>query len=151
MNDDEDILKQLAEAVVLDLNQGSFGQSFAAERSYDPQHDLPEFESLQVTVAPKSESGEMASRSSDLYGYTLDVAVQKKLPEKSSDAVDLAAIDGLRALVSRIGKWWLRRRPGTMPEAVCSGYANEPVYSREHLREHRLFTSVLTLTFQMER
>lgn len=151
MNEDEDILKQLAEAVVLDLNQGSFGQSFIAERSYDPQHDLPEFEALQVTVAPKSEAGEMASRSSDLYGYTVDVAVQKKLPEKTSNAADLVVIDGLRALVSRIGRWWLRRRPGTMAQAVCTGYTNEPVYSREHLREHRLFTSVLTLTFQLER
>ena len=68
--------------------------------------------------------------------------VQKKLPAEG----DQAEIDGLLDLVEAIADHvWLKRLPDA-PDAAWVGIAHEPVVSSESLEQHRVFTSVLSVT-----
>jgi hypothetical protein len=147
------VIAQLADAVVVELNAPGSplvpaeGDPLAtAARAYAPVFDLGEMADLHVTVVPKAATAERLDRTSRQFDYSVDVAVQKKL----SDGGD-AEIDGLMLLVEQIADHFNGRRPATFAGAVCLRVENEPVYSPDHLRELRQFTSVLTLVFRMVR
>jgi hypothetical protein len=70
------------------------------------------------------------------------VAIQHRL---AGDLDELLPDDA--ALVDEMLRHFLGRR-FTSPAAVCIAAANAPIYSSEHLREMRLWTTVVSLTFQ---
>jgi hypothetical protein len=133
----------IADAVVSQLNAGSFSKAFTATRGYLPRFDLEEMGDLRVTVVPKSVEISTASRSGHQHDYGIDVAIQRKLEQE-----DAAEIDPLMDLVEEIADQFRGSALPTDPQASCVGVANAPVYAQEHMREDRLFTSVLTLTFR---
>ena len=45
---------ELADAIVEQLNAHEFSETFTAERGYLPTFDLPDLNSLKVTVVPSS-------------------------------------------------------------------------------------------------
>ena len=142
------VITDIAEAVVSELNGGSFSQTFTAERGYAPAFELPEMKDLHVTVVPKGAAVMPGSRGHNQHDYQIDVAVQKKL---SAVAADNAEIDALMALVEEIADFFRLRRLAAKPEAIWVKADNAPIYSSEHLSELRQFTSVLTLTFRVVR
>ncbi|MCG3178008.1 MAG: hypothetical protein BIFFINMI_00331 [Phycisphaerae bacterium] len=149
----DSVLIQIAEAVVAELNAPGSplvpaeGDPLAtAARAYAPVFDLGEMVDLHVTVVPKAASAERADRATRQFDYSIDVAVQKKL----GDGGD-AEIDGLMLLVEQIADHFNGKRPVQYAGAVCLRADNEPVYSPDHLRELRQFTSVLTLVFRVVR
>ena len=98
---------------------------------------------LQVTVVPKAVEITGSTRSASQYEIAVDIGIQKKCG-KDLDT-EVAA---LAALVDRIADY-LRRRPLTAaPHAAWVGIANDPVYAPDHLANHRVFTSVLTVTYR---
>lgn len=140
------IIAEIAEAVAAALNDGSFSQSFTAERAYLPVYELSELKETRVTVVPKGVAILPGSRSRNQYDYAIDIAVQKKLSR-----ADNAEIDSLLALAEEIADFFrLRRLPG-FPEAMWLKTANEPVYAQEHLDQLRQFTGLLTVTFRVVR
>lgn len=151
----DSVLVQIANAVVAELNAPGSplvpaeGAPLAtAARAYAPVFDLGEMADLHVTVVPKAASAERADRATRQFDYSVDVAVQKKLlPGDGGDT----EIDGLMLLVERIADRFNGKRPVQYAGAVCLRADNEPVYSPDHLRELRQFTSVLTLVFRVVR
>lgn len=143
------VVCQIADAVVAELNGGSFGQPLTAQRAYVPVFDLGEMANLHVTVVPRAASTERADRSSRQFDYSIDVAVQKKLSPPPGGGNQES--DELMLLVERIGDYFFGRRPATFNQAVCTKVDNDPIYSPEHWREMRQFTSVLTLVFRVLR
>ena len=133
----------IADAVVAELNGGSFGLPFTATRAYIPRFDLEEMATLRVTVVPKGVQITRGSRGKDQHDYRVDVGVQQKFEQE-----DAAELDSLMGLVEQIADHFRSLALETDPEAVCVAVENGPVYAQEHMREGRLFTSILTLTFR---
>jgi len=133
----------IADAVVAELAEGSFSQSFTPVRRVLPGHELADLKDLRVTVVPKALEIESASRAASRFDVQVDVGIQKRV----GAAMDAEVAD-LLGLVEEIAEF-LRKRPLTAePRAMWVTTANEPVYAPEHLLEQRTFTSVLTLTYR---
>ena len=134
----------IADAVVFELNGGSFSQAFTAERAYQPVFDLKDMKDLHVTVVPKSVTTAMASRADDQVDCAVDIGIQKKLTSG-----DNAEIDALMALVQEIAGFLNRRPLAAAGDVVWVQTTNEPIFSPEHLEQLRQFTSVLTVTYRV--
>lgn len=137
----------LADAVVEHINAGTYAQPVSAVRTYQPAFTLEELGELRVSVVPKTTTVLAASRESSTYGHVLDVGVQKKLPAEDDQAV----IDELLELTEAIGDRLRHTRLAGFPEAAWAGLAHEPVVSSESLEQHRVFTSVLSVTYRVRR
>lgn len=140
------VITDIAEAVVAELNGGSFSQPFSAARAYSPEFELPDMDTLQVTVVPKGVATHPGSRSHRQHDYSVDVAVQKKL-----QSADNAEIDALMTLAEEVGDHFRFQRLPGFPNAMWLRTENDPVYAPEHIRELRQFTSILTVTFRVAR
>lgn len=137
------MITDIAQAVTDELNAGSFSMAFTAERKAAPIVKLSEMDSLHVTVVPREVESAALDRTRDSHEVKVDVAIQKRVASLENDA-----IDPLMALVREIADLLNRRNLG---DALWKKTENKPVYSPEHLREMRQFTSVLTLTYQVTR
>lgn len=136
---------QIADAVAAQLNGATFSQPLTAARLYAPSFELPDMETLHVTVVPRGIASTSLDRKRDSFSYDIDLAVQKK-----TDMVQ-ASLDALMTLVEEIADHFRAEPLASFPGARCVDVKNVPVYSQEHLDELRQFTSVLTLTFSMAR
>jgi len=137
------VIADIAQAVADALNAGNFSQEFTAERVALPQFRLRDMGALHVTVVPREVESEALSRAQDRYEVRVDVAIQKKV-----SSLDKTELDPLLALVQEVADYLNRR---SMAGAAWLKTENKPVYSPEHLRELRQFTSVLTLTYRVVR
>jgi hypothetical protein len=136
----------IADAVATELNAaepGTFSQAFTAQRQVLPAFELPDLADLKVTVVPKAVLTSGGSRSLTQMDVSVDIGIQKKL----GNDID-AQVAELGTLVDQIGDY-LRRRPLAQAKyAAWTGSSNEPVYAPDHLAEHRVLTSVLTVTYR---
>jgi len=140
-------ISTLADAVAEHINAGTYAQPVSAVRTYQPAFTLEELGELRVSVVPRTTTVVAASRESSTYEHVLDVGVQKKLPAED----DQAAIDELLELTEAIGDRLRHTRLAGFPEAAWAGLAHDPVVSSESLEQHRVFTSVLSVTYRVRR
>lgn len=137
----------IADAVAAHVNAGSFSMPVSAVRLYQPAFTLEELAELRVSVVPRTTAISAASRDSSTFECVIDVGVQRKLPAEGEQA----EIDALLTLVEEIADHLrLRRLPGA-PDAAWAGIAHEPVVSSESLEQHRVFTSVLSVSYRVRR
>ncbi len=137
----------VADAVAAHINAGTFSRPVSAERMYQPAFTLEDLKDLRVSVVPRTVGISAASRDSSVFECVIDVGVQQKLPATGEQA----EIDALLDLVEEITDHLrLKRLPGA-PEAAWVGIAHEPVVSSESLEQHRVFTSVLSVTYRVRR
>ena len=141
--DPSPVICQIADAVVAELNTGGFNQAFTAQRAYAPVFDLGEMKDLHVTVVTRAASVERLDRTLRQFDYSIDVAVQKKLSTGGN-----AEIDTLMFLAEQIADRFQGKRLSQFNAASCLRVENDPIYSPDHLRDLRQFTSVLTLVFR---
>ncbi len=133
---------QLADAVVADLNAATFSQAFTAQRSYLPRWKLEELATIRVTVVPKDDVGERASRAQWQEDYQLDVAIQQRL-----GANETAQMDALVLLGQELADYFKSRNPaGDLATLVAVAFA--PLFDPDHLEKHKTLTTVLNLTFR---
>lgn len=136
---------ELADAVVAHLNVAIFSVPVSAERKYVPVVELPNMNTLHVTVVPKGLAIGPLDRTRDAYDYELDVAVQQKTDGSPTH------VDSLMTLVQEIADSFRTPQLSTYPNARCVELKNVPVYSPEHLEQFNQFTSVLSLKFRVPR
>ena len=133
---------QLADAVVADLNAATFSQSFTVQRSYLPRWKLEELATIRVTVVPKDDVGERASRAQWQEDYQLDVAIQQRL-----GANETAQMDALVLLGQELADYFKSRNPaGDLATLVAVAFA--PLFDPDHLEKHKTLTTILNLTFR---
>jgi len=137
----------IADAVAAHINAGTFSQPVSAERMYQPAFTLENLADLRVSVVPRTVGIAASSRDSSLFECVVDVGVQKKLPAAGEDA----EIDALLDLVEEITDHLRFKRLPDAAEAAWAGIAHEPVVSSESLEQHRVFTSVLSVTYRVRR
>ena len=140
------VITDIADAIVAELNGATFSQPVTAVRSYLPQYDLTEMQSLHVTVVPKGVVLGSADRSRGQGDYSVDVAVQRKFV-----AGDNADLDGLTNLVEEIIDHFRRRRLDSYPDAAWLKSEQTVLYAPEHMAELRQFTSIVTFTYRVLR
>jgi len=132
--------------IVDDGDDGKLVRSFTAVRYYLPVFTLEDMKTLHVSVVPKSVAEQIDTRNTTQGEYQVDIAVQKQ-----ADPSDLAEIDSLAAFVQEIADFFRFKRLENYESALWVATLNQPIYSAEHLEKMHQFTSVLTLTFQVER
>ena len=140
------LVTDIADAVAAELNgaeQGTFSESFTAERRVLPQFDLEDLAGLKVSVVPKAVEISGSTRSVCQYDIAVDVGIQKKL---GSD-LD-AEVAALGTLVDEIADFLRRLQLAAAPWAAWVLASNDPVYATAHLAEQRVFTSVVTVTYR---
>jgi len=134
----------IADAIVAQLEDGSFVVDFTICRAYRPEYSLTQLKTVQVTVVPKTMEWTAATKIRDNRQYTVDIAIQQKLANEEAGTVD-----PLMLLAEQFCTVLFRHRLDAMESALCVEIANEPIYSLEHLEEHAVFTSLLTATYRL--
>ena len=134
----------IADAVVAELQAGTFSEPFTAARRVLPEFELAELKTLTVTVVPKSVGIHNITRDSSSFEVAVDIGIQQKIGTDTD-----AEVARLSGVVTELVAFLNRRRLTDLPAAVFVSIANEPVYAPEHLSEKRLFTSILTLTYRI--
>ena len=137
----------IADALAAHINAGTFSQPVNAVRMFQPAFTLEDLKELRVSVVPRTTGISAASRDSSNFDCVLDVGAQKKLPVEG----DAAEIDGLLDLVEAIADHVRLKRLPDAPDAAWVAIAHEPVVSSEALEQHRVFTSVLSVTYRVRR
>lgn len=140
------LITDIADEIVSSLNTHTFRQAFTAERAYAPSFELKDMQTLHVTVVPASAALTLTARGPlTQTDMEIFVGVQKRL---SSDVeMDIAQLDSLMGLVEEISDFIKGKK--VFEEAVWIGTDNDPIYSPEHIKQMRQFTSVLTFTYRI--
>ncbi len=145
-------ITDLADAVVSRINSGRYSQDVTAQRLYQPVLELPDAETLQVSVVPKAQRVTVLSRTENAFQIDIDVAVQKKVGKIDDDQTELDALMALvQEIIDRLRFEHLVIGAPTPKRALFQSLTHEPIYAREHLDQLRQFTSVVTVTYQVGR
>ena len=80
------VITDIADAVTTSLNAGTFIEDFTAERLHQPSFELPELQTLRVSVVPKSVEIRNATRQHSFFDCAVDVGIQQKIDD--DDRVD---------------------------------------------------------------
>jgi hypothetical protein len=138
------IATDVADAVVAELNGHTFEPTFEAKRKAIPEFDLDQLRELRVTIIPRSLGKKAASRTETRHTVAVDIGIQKKiLSDLDTEVAELGE------LVDAISDYLCRRKLPDAPWASWHSDENEPIYAVEHLINHRVFTSVLTVRYTM--
>jgi len=132
----------VAAAVRDELAAGTFAIPFSPVRAYMPAYDLKEMDGVRVTVVPRENVMTNLDRSRISNAVGVDIAVQRKL-----SSVEPAAVDPLMDLMQQIANFVDRRKLSLMASAKWTRQEHRVLYAPEHMRDMRLFTSVLTVTY----
>jgi len=136
------VIVQIADAIVADLNDHDFSLEFTAERTYMPRYKTEELEQVQVSVVPKDDVGQRASRAQWQQDYKIDLAIQQKLGDDEQ-----AQMDALILLGQELADYFKEQNlAGNLAVLTECGYA--PLFDPEHLEKHKTLTTVLNLTFR---
>lgn len=135
-------IKELADAVVAELNDAGFAQAFTAVRDYVPTFTPDDLADLRVVVAPGGIESTRASRGASTVRYKIDVGILKRVDN------DAGQIDDLIDLVDEIRRFIDGRELERLPAATMTAAATiDPLYVPEELRQNRVFASVIRLTY----
>ncbi len=135
-------ITQLADAIVADLNDHTFSQAFQAQRTYLPHWKLEELSTIRVSVVPKDDVGERASRTQWQEDYQVDVAIQQKLGANESEQMDALILLG-----QELADFFKSRNPtGNLATLIAVAFA--PLFDPDHLENHKTLTTVINLTFR---
>jgi len=136
------VIVQIADAIVADLNDQDFSLEFTAERTYLPRYKTEDLEQVRVSVVPKDDVGQRASRAQWQQDYKIDLAIQQKLGDDEQ-----AQMDALILLGQELADYFKEQNlAGNLAVLTECGYA--PLFDPEHLEKHKTLTTVLNLTFR---
>lgn len=133
-------LDEIADAVVAELNAGTWSQSFDAERVRVAELELRDIDTVRVLVRPVSWTPQQVTRGKSIKNCTIEVAVLVRLPDAT-----VAQADPWVTLLEELVEHFDGLRPDTIPEAYVETSAPDPVYDERHLAERSQFTAVMRL------
>jgi hypothetical protein len=140
-------IHQLAAAVAVAINAGSYTESVSAEARYVVRWELRDLADLKVSVVPRTIEREIETRTSDRRSLTVDVALQQRCVPTNTDRV--AELIGL---LEQIEAELNRQRLALADSGAVGAWVGsqlDPVYLADELHQQRVFTGVLTLTYHV--
>lgn len=137
----------VADALVtaLNTNQGAFTTPFTAVRNLLPIHTIDDLASLKVTVLPASLEETVFSRAACQDDFVIHIGVQQRIAKDTDIETALPTLIGL---VTEI-KDFLKMKNLTSVGACWVSTKIDPIYSREHLQQDKVFTSLLIVTYRV--
>ncbi len=143
------VIVDVSNAVVAALNDGPpFSRAFTAARKYLPTVDLSDGDALTVLVAARSVSVSPHSRDKDGIEVNVDVGVLENVSSIDDNHEELDGLVGLvEEIVDRLRANNLSVGSPSTSVALFKGVVNDPIYARDHLRERRQFTSIVTVSY----
>ncbi|TWU12861.1 hypothetical protein CA54_16870 [Symmachiella macrocystis] len=124
------------------INGLTLSMTFAATREYVPTRDVCDVKGLTVIVVPATAEGGAAARARAEWDVAVDVGIQKKVSEDSG-----AEVDALAAFSQEIAD---AMAINPLPiGASFQGVKWLAIYVPEHLRESRVFTSVMRFEYKL--
>ena len=139
------VITDLTDAVVYDLNSKTdWSVPFTAERVATARKDIRELNAISVSVIPASVQYQREARDFMRYTRVIDIGIQKHLDGNEADAVS-----ELGSLVDEIAQYLSGRKLSHKPNAKQIGLTNDPIYFQEHLLQKRVFTSVVSVKYQI--
>lgn len=134
----------IADAVTASLNAAAFSQPLTAERIFQPTYDLTDLSSMKVSVVPKAVTFAAASRDGQYVDVAVDVGIQRRVAD---DAEMEAVIDLADEIIDHL----MMRRLADYPDAAWLLIEHDPVAVPDHLEQHRVLTSIVTVTYRVRR
>jgi hypothetical protein len=130
-------------------NGGGLSKQFTARRVYDVTVEARDLAELSVTVALATDESEFLSRGVDQHTIKVQIGIRQQLPQGVDPADESANelwLDDMVAFSESVADLF---RPDALPgtDAQCTDAAIGPIADPTHLRENRVFFSVITLTF----
>jgi len=137
-------LYQVADAVSNMIRAAMLPVDVFVRRSWNPQSQVSELKDRPiVSVVPTSQDEKWESRSKKQTIFNIDVGLQKKLA-----ATENADIDSIVAVSNSIcGLFTAECLDWYLPGTICLGASHDPIVSSEHLDQHRVCTSLLSVRF----
>lgn len=139
---------RIADGIAAILGAATLSQVFSTTRLDLPRRSLEAISGVVVTVVPRSKAKTILARSIVQEEVGVDVAVQAKVADDEPDT--LAPYRTLTVEIDQLFEFGVIEEGGVRIASWC-GSQIDPIYSPEHLEEHRLFTSVVRLTFKAVR
>lgn len=134
---------QISKAIVDVINGRNWNVDCSAVFDFAPYFELTDLNVLHVTVSPLSSAITINTRTGYINEYDIGVAVQQRV-------TDNQRIEELLALGWSFAETFLNLRKLTGYEAaLITGARFEPLYLEEHLRDFRLFTGAVVLSFRV--
>jgi|GEM_PF-3019694 len=134
----------IAAAVATELNSQIFSQAFVAQRVYWTTQRLELLTGMRVVIVPAAYERQQLSRSGkEQKDFTIDVAIQKKV------ANTLTEMDLLMDLVEEIHDYLNDAELIAYPTARIIEVANDPIYSEDHVKQFKVFTSLLVCSYRV--
>lgn len=133
----------IANAVAAELNAG-FAGMFTVAVTPLPGVDLAELAGLTVSVVPKSLTPQHVARGARADTCVIDIGIQQRLSK--SPEIEIPPLCTIA--MSVLGFMWNRRLPA-LPAVASLGAVIEPIYDPEHLRQFRVFTSIVSVTYRV--
>ena len=140
---------EVADELVTALNSYVFSPPFTAARLYQPMFDIEELSGLHVSVVPRSVSMVDGTRGDDTYEIQIDVGVQMKVTPSLLESLT-TQVDALMLLVERVIDY-LNNRHFAAVEAKFIRIMNDPVFIPDLLLSQRVFLSVISVTYRVDR
>lgn len=137
-------LYQVSDAVANILRAATLPIDVEVNRSWNPQVKISDLRTRPIVyVVPKSQDEKWESRSLRIKTFNIDIGIQKKIEASNKQEIDL--IVSMSNIIEQMFTpdcldWYL---PGT----ICLGASNDPVVSVEHLDQHLVCTSLLSVKF----
>jgi len=138
------LVSNLCDEVTAILNATDFGVECTATKSYVPSLELKGAgETVYLTVAPQTTGYRRDSRSATGRPVEIGIGIQRRLPREDPDTVVETMLD----VVERVATELHGTRVAAL-SAVCISIQNDPIYAPDHMKDVRLFTSVLTTQWE---
>ena len=133
-------VNEIADAIVEALEAETFSLECTVERAYIPHYEPEDLQGLTVTIVPKERLKENQARTTSSDKPAVDIAIQQKVDDTTPDV-----LDPLFAFACEIEAFLERKR---MAGASWVRSIHPFIYSPDHLRQKRIFTSVITVTYK---
>lgn len=139
-------LVDIADGIVIDLNGHSFSQAFTAAKTWNPQENLENLNSLVVRVVPVDASENAITRGTIDGVYTPQIVVIKKVANDEE-------CDQMAELMQEISDFLLfakRRKLASVSGATLTRIAMNPIYSVDILRQMQLWFGVIAVSYELD-
>ncbi len=135
------LIGQLVDATADSLDGAALPLSFQAQKAYVPREfGLEELTELRVTVVPHGRQTQWVSRGrTPLDELSIDIGVQQKVAGDADVEILLTLVDAIAENF---------RTQAFAGGVACVGFSNDPIYNPEHMKQLKVFTSVITLLFK---
>lgn len=138
----------IADAVVTELKATEFSQAFTPVRTYTVEQALTALATLRVSVVPRNAESGLESRKDWRYEYQVDIGIQKKYSEVEAVTAER---DALMTLAEEIADHFRAWVPDVAPHVCCVSVDNIPIYAPNHMKQGRVFITVVRLGFRTSR